>query len=87
MKSSIVWFIYFDYLSDKSDGNDKSVYDVEFMCSSKDKQSMCDSLKLIHKNWQEEHNFTFHVAKYDKIFDELLQPGKINCCTLYHRLF
>jgi hypothetical protein len=29
------------------------------------------TLKLVHKNRQEEIKFTFDVAKCDKIFDEL----------------
>ena len=43
-----------DYESDKSDDDDKDVYVAEFMWSSKDKPSTCDSLKPIHKNRREE---------------------------------
>jgi hypothetical protein len=42
---------------------------------SKAKSYSCDSLKLVHKNWQEEIKFTFDVAKCDKIFDELHKAG------------
>ena len=38
-------------------------------------------MKPVVKNWQEEVKFTFDIAKYDKIFDELLKNGKI---TLSH---
>jgi hypothetical protein len=44
---------------------------------------MCDSLKPIHKSQQEEQKFTFDVAKWDKIFDEILQAGKIKLSAHY----
>jgi hypothetical protein len=43
----------------------------------KDKHSTCESLKSVRKNRQEEIKYTFDVAKCDRIFDEVLKPGKI----------
>ena len=37
----------------------------------------CPSLKLIHKNRNEEVKFTFDFSKCDRIFDELLKFGYI----------
>ena len=59
--------------SNCSDDEDKDVYDAEFVWPSNDS---C-SLKLIHKNWQENMKFTFDVSKCDRIFDELLKLGYI----------
>jgi hypothetical protein len=42
------------------------------------KPSSCSYLQSIQKNRQEEVKFTFNVAKYDKIFDELLKMAKLN---------
>jgi hypothetical protein len=44
---------------------------------TKAKSSTCSSLQPVQKNWQEEIKFTFNVAKYDRIFDELLKNGNI----------
>jgi hypothetical protein len=57
---------------DTSDNENSDVYATKFTWSSMDKSSMCDSLKPIHKSQQEEQKFTFDVAKWDKIFDEIL---------------
>ena len=58
------------------DNEEKNVQAAEFVWSSKDRPSTCDSLKPINKNRQEEPKFTFDVAKCDRIFDELLNAGK-----------
>jgi hypothetical protein len=55
--------------SNDLDDEDKDIYVAEFVWSSKDKPSTCASLKLIHKNRQDDVKFTFDVAKCDKIFD------------------
>jgi hypothetical protein len=62
-----------DYES--SDDESKEVYVAEFTWSSDDKTNTCASLKPTHKSRQEE--FSFDVAKCDRIFDELLKLGKI----------
>ena len=59
--------------SNCSDDEDKDVYTAEFVWPSNDS---C-SLKLIHKNWQENMKFTFDVSKCDGIFGELLKLGHI----------
>jgi hypothetical protein len=63
-----------DYES--SDDESKEVYAAEFKWSSNDKANNCASLKPAHKS-RDEMNFTFDVAKCDKIFDELFKAGKI----------
>ena len=70
-----------EYDSASSDDDSKDVYAAQFTWSNKDKPFTCSSLKPVVKNWQEEVKFTFDIAKYDKIFDELLKNGKI---TLSH---
>ena len=63
--------------SDCSDDEEKGVYAVEFVWPSKDKPSMCPSLKPVQKNRQNEMKFTFDISKCDRIFDELLKHGNI----------
>jgi hypothetical protein len=53
------------------------VYVAELVWSTKDKPLSCSSLQLVQKNRQEEVEFTFNIAKCDKIFDELLKSGNI----------
>jgi hypothetical protein len=60
---------YVDCDSDSSSDESNEVYAAEFCWPSKTKSYACDSLKLVHKNQQEEIKFTFDVAKCDKIFD------------------
>jgi hypothetical protein len=46
---------------------------AEWNYTSKLKQFICSSLKLVSKNQQDEMRFTFDVLKCDRIFDYLLQ--------------
>jgi hypothetical protein len=62
---------YVDCDFDSSSDESNDVYATEFCWPSKAKSYSCDSLKPVHKNWQEEIKFTFDVVKCDKIFDEL----------------
>jgi hypothetical protein len=62
---------------DSLDDESTDVYTVEFIWPTKAKSSACSSLQPVQKNRQEEIKFTFNVAKYDKIFDELLKNGNI----------
>jgi hypothetical protein len=66
-----------NYESGNLDDCGEYVYATKFTWSSKDTPHTCASLKLIHKNRQNEIQFTFDVEKYDKIFDKLLSIGKI----------
>jgi hypothetical protein len=68
---------YVDCDSDSSSDESNNVYAVEFCWPSNAKSYACDSLKLVHKNRQEEMKFTFDVTKCDKIFDELHKAGWI----------
>jgi hypothetical protein len=63
---------------DNSDDESAYVYSVEFVWPTKAKSSACSSLQLVQKNRQEEIKFTFNVAKYDRIFDELLKMATLN---------
>jgi peptide methionine sulfoxide reductase MsrB len=69
--------------SDSSSDKSNEVYAAEFCWPSKAKSYACDSVKLVHKNWQEEIKFTFDVALCDKIFDELHKAG---CIRLSHTI-
>jgi hypothetical protein len=66
-----------NYESDNLDNCGEDVYAAEFTWSSKDTPQTCASLKPVHRNRQDEMNFTFDVGKCDKIIDELLSIGKI----------
>jgi hypothetical protein len=61
----------------KSDSDDEKKEFAEFIWPSEDKPCCCSSLKPIPKNRQEQVRFTFHVSKFDRIFDELLRSGNI----------
>jgi hypothetical protein len=37
----------------------------------------CSSLQPVQKNRQQEIKFTFNVAKYDKIFDDLVKMATL----------
>jgi hypothetical protein len=50
---------------------------AEWNYTSKLKQFICSSLKLVSKNQQDEMRFTFDVPKCDRIFDYLLQEKQI----------
>jgi hypothetical protein len=68
---------YVDCDSDSSIDESNDVCATKFCWPSKAKSYSCDSLKSVHKNHQEEIKFTFDVAKFDKIFDELHKAGCI----------
>jgi hypothetical protein len=61
---------------ESSDDENKEVCVAEFTWLPNDKANTCASLKPAHKS-QDEMKFTFDVAKCDKIFDKLLNSGKI----------
>ena len=61
-----------EYDSDHSDV-EGDIYAIEFVWPSKAKPFTFHDLKPIHKNRDEEMNFTFNIAKCDRIFDALLQ--------------
>jgi hypothetical protein len=69
--------------SDSSSEESNEVYVAEFYWPSKAKSYACNSLKPVHKNWQEEIKFTFDVAKCDKIFYELHKAG---CIKMSHTI-
>jgi hypothetical protein len=66
-----------NYESDNLDDCGEDVYAAKFTWSSKDTPHTCASLKLVHRNRQDEMKFIFDVEKCDKIFDEFLSIGKI----------
>jgi len=61
--------------SDDSDDDNKECLATEIKWPAENKLVTCPSLKLIHKNWNEEIKFTFDFSKCDRIFDELLKFG------------
>src|SRR5664279_550428 len=56
---------------------DADVYSAEFVWPSKAKPYICDDLKPIRKNRDEEFKCSFDVGKCDKIFDTLLKDKVI----------
>jgi hypothetical protein len=62
---------------DNSDDESTDVYVAKLVWPAQAKPSACSYLRWIQKKWQEEVKFAFNVAKYDKIFDELLKNGNI----------
>ena len=50
---------------------------AKFVWPCKAKSYVCESLKSIYKNRQQEMKLIFDVAKCDKIFDELCKGGYI----------
>jgi hypothetical protein len=62
---------------DSSDDESADVYTAEFIWPTKAKSSACSFLQPVQKNRQEEIKFTFNVAKFGKIFHELLNNGNI----------
>jgi hypothetical protein len=65
-----------DYSDDSNDDN-KECLAAEIKWPAENKLVTCPSLKLIHKNRNEEVKFTFDFSKCDRIFDELLKFGYI----------
>ena len=61
------------------------MYAAEFVWPSKDKPSMCSSLKPVQKNRQNEMKFTFDVSKCDRNFDDYLNMETFVCLILYRR--
>jgi hypothetical protein len=59
-----------------SDNESTYVYTTELVWPAQAKHYACSSLHPIQKN-QQEIKFTFNVAKYDTIFDELVKSGNI----------
>ena len=53
------------------------VYVAEFVWPSKSKPYICDALKPIRKNREDEMTFSFDVAKCDRIFDAMLKDKYI----------
>ena len=64
-------------IDDCSDDDNKEFLAVEIRWSGENKLVICPSLKLIHKNRNEEVKFTFDFSKCDRKFDELLKFGYI----------
>jgi hypothetical protein len=50
---------------------------AEWSWGSKSKPFVCSSLKLASKIQQDEMRYTLDIAKYDRIFDYLLQEKQI----------
>jgi hypothetical protein len=68
------------YLVERDSSDDEStyVYTAEFVFPTKAKSSACSFLQPVQKNRQEEINFTFNIAKCDRIFEELLKIATLN---------
>lgn len=66
-----------DHNDSSSDDESKDMYVAKLVWLGKTKPAAFSSLQLVQKNRQEEVNFTFNVAKYHKIFDELLKTRNI----------
>ena len=59
--------------SNESDDDNKELFPAKIKGPAENKLVTCPSLKLIHKNRNEEMKFTFDFSKCDRIFDELLK--------------
>ena len=68
-------------IDDCSDDDNKEFLAVEIRWPVENKLVTCPSLKLIHKNQNEEVKFTFDFSKCDRIFDELLKYVYISVYT------
>ena len=64
-------------IDDCSNYDNKEFLATEIKWPTENKLVTCPSLKLIHKNRNEEVKFTFDFSKCDRIFDELLKFGYI----------
>jgi hypothetical protein len=62
-----------EYSSESSDNEEADMCVTEWSWGSKSKPFICSSLKPASKSRQDEMRYTFKVAKYDMIFDYLLQ--------------
>jgi hypothetical protein len=62
---------------DSSGDESSEVLTTEFVWPSKTKSLECDALKPIHKNWQDNIKYMFHVAECVRIFDEVHKGGYI----------
>ena len=62
---------------DADSGDEADVYVAEFVWPSKAKPYMCDDLKPVRKNRDDEVKCSFDVGKCDRIFDALLKDKVI----------
>jgi hypothetical protein len=60
-----------------SDDEPKELHVDKLVWSAKANLSACSFLQLVQKNRQGEFEFTFNVARCDKMFDELLKSRNI----------
>jgi hypothetical protein len=67
-----------DYHSYGSDNETTCCLIAEFIWPTQTKSIHFSSLKLTHKNRQEEMKFTFNIPKCDRIFDKMLKNGYTN---------
>jgi hypothetical protein len=66
-----------EYSSESSDDKEADMCVAEWSWGSKSKPFVCSSLKLASKIQQDEMRYTLDIAKYDRIFDYLLQEKQI----------
>jgi hypothetical protein len=66
-----------EYSSESSDDEEVDMCMAEWNWASKSKPFICSSLKPVSKSQPDEMQYTFDVAKCDKIFDYLLQEKQI----------
>jgi hypothetical protein len=76
-----------EYSSELSDDDEADMCVAEWNWASMSKPFMCSILKPTSKSWQDKMQYTFNVAKCDRIFNYLLQENKLNyhVIMLYHR--
>ena len=65
------------------DHETKDCFIAEFLWSTQAKSVAYSSLKPIHKNWQEEIEFTFHVSKCDQFYERLKKQTHKNIVTSF----
>jgi hypothetical protein len=68
---------------ESSDDEEANMCVAKWNWVSKSKPFVCSSLKPSSKSQQDEIRFTFDVAKYDRIFDYLLQEKQIKLPSNY----
>jgi hypothetical protein len=66
-----------EYSSESLDNEEADMCVAEWSCWSKSKPFVCSILNLASKSQQDEICYTFDVARYDRIFDYLLQENQI----------
>jgi hypothetical protein len=67
------------YSSELSDDEEVDMCVAEWSWGSKSKPFICSSVRPASKSRQDEMCYTFDIAKYDRIFDYILQENKLNC--------